>query len=131
MDIARLKKRNLVVWLPLFEDIEVECVHISQSEFDAISAEAIEIKFDPKSHRKIESRDEKKFRSLLAQRVVRGWRGKDGGPGFVDGDQPFPCNPENIDYLMEESTEFRLLVMDAPLSLEKMLATEKASTEKN
>lgn len=131
MDIARLKKKDLIVWLPLFEDIEVQCVHISQSEFDAISAAAVEIKFDPKSHKRTEVRDEKKFRSTLAQRVVRAWRGKDGGPGFVDGDQPFPCTPENIDYLMEESTDFRLLIMDAPLSLEKMLAIEKAAIEKN
>lgn len=137
MDIARLKKGALVVWLPIFDDIEVQCAHIPQSEYDEISAEAVEIKFDPKSHRRTEVRDDKKFRSLLGRRVVKAWRGKpgkngeDGGPGFTDGDQPFPCTPENIDYLMEESTEFRLLVMDAPLSLEKMLATEKAATEKN
>jgi hypothetical protein len=125
MDISRLKKKNLKVWLFLMEGVEVCCRHIAQSEFDAIDKAAVETRIDPKTRRKVESRDEKAFRSALARAVVQDWR------GIKEGDQDYPCTPENIDYLMEDCTEFRLLVLDAPLSMEKMLAAEKGETEKN
>lgn len=124
MDIQRLKKNDLKVWLPLMDEVEVLVRHITQGEFDAISKQATAVKFD-KNHVKREERDEEQFRSLLARAVVLDWR------GIKDGDDPYPCTPENMDYLMRECTEFRLLVMDVPLSLERMLAAEKAAAEKN
>jgi hypothetical protein len=125
MDISRLKKNDLRVWLPLADGVEVLARYISQARFDAISRQAEETRFDPKSHQKTVERNEVKFRSLLAQEVVEDWR------GLLDDGEPYPCTPEHIDYLVEEWTEFRLLVMDAPLSLEKMLAIEKESAGKN
>ena len=125
MDISRLKKKDLQVWLPLVEGVDVLCRHIPQSVFDGLQKECTVVKFDPRSHRKTEELDQKKFRSALSRAVVVDWK------GIVDGDKEFPCTPENTDYLMNEMTEFRLLVMDAPLSLEKMLSAEKDETEKN
>ncbi|AMV72215.1 hypothetical protein DBW_1861 [Desulfuromonas sp. DDH964] len=125
MDVSRIKKNDLKVWLPLFDDVEILCRYLPQSAFDKISAQTSAVKFDPKSHRSIPERDEKKFRSLLGRAVVEDWR------GLTDAGEPLPCTPENIDWLMEELTEFRLLVLDAPLSLEKMVASERAIQEKN
>ena len=116
MDVSRLKKKNLTAWLPLMDEVKVKCRHISQSEFDAISEAAADRKG---------KKDDKKFRSDLARKVVVDWDGID------DEGEDFPCTPENIDYLMEECTEFRLLVLDVPLSLERMLAAERDAERKN
>lgn len=124
MDVSRLKKRDLKVWLPMLAgDEEVLCRYLPQSEFDSISERCTVIRF--RSGKKVEERDPKKFRAELAQAVVIDWK------GFEDEGRPYPCTPENIAYLMEECTEFRVLVMDAPLSLERMLAAEKEDSEKN
>lgn len=125
MDVRRLRNNDLKVWLPLMEGVEVQVRHVSQGEFDTISKQATSTRFDPKSHTRREERDEEQFRTLLARAVVLDWK------GINDGDEQFPCTPENIEYLMRECTEFRLLVMDAPLSLEKMLAAEKEAAAKN
>lgn len=125
MDVRRLKNNDLKVWLPMMDGVEILARHISQREFDAITKQAVEVRFDPKTRQRHEERDEQKFRSLLARAVVLDWR------GINDGEEPFPCTPENIDYLVEECTEFRIFVMDAPLSLERMLAAEKEAERKN
>lgn len=125
MNVRRLKNHDLKVWLPLMDGVQVLARHISQREFDTITKQSTEIIVDPKTYHRREERDEQKFRSLLARAVVLDWRGID------DGDEPFPCTPENIDYLVEECTEFRIFVMDAPLSLERMLAAEKEAERKN
>ena len=118
MDISRLKKKNLTAWLPLGDDntVQILCRHISQSEFDAL---------DEAATGKKGVRDNAAFRSALARAVVKDWSGID------DDGAEFPPTPENIDYLMSESTSFRLLVMDAPLSMSKMLAAEKEALRKN
>jgi hypothetical protein len=115
MNVARLKRKDLTAWLPMMDEVEICCRHISQSQFDAIS----------EASTKGGKRDEKKFRSALARAVVVDWR------GLEEDGEPFACTPENVDWLMEESTEFRLLVMDAPLSLNKMLAAEQEAERKN
>lgn len=125
MDISRLKKNNLQVWLALFDDVEILCNHISQRQFEALRAEHTRVRFDPKTHQRREELDEEAFRCALARAVVADWRGLEN-----DG-EPFACTVENIDYLMTECTEFRLLVMNTPLSLERMLAAEREDTEKN
>lgn len=107
------------------DDVEVLCRHIPQDEYDTILKQAVKTTFNPKNHLRQEERDDQKFNSLLARAVVLDWRGMD------DAGQPFPCTPENIDYLMEKLTEFRLLVIGTPLSFERMLAAERAVTEKN
>lgn len=114
MDVSRIKNKNLVVWLPLMDGVEVQCRFISQSQFDVIDNEST---VNGK-------RSDKLFRSKLANAVVADWK------GIVDGDAEFACTPENIDYLVEESTEFRLLVMDTPLSLSKMMAAERETEKK-
>ena len=118
MDVSRLKKKNLRAWLPLGSDgaVMVLCRHISQSEFDKLDEDATDSKG---------VRDNQKFRSALGRAVVQDWN------GIEDDGHVHPCTPENIDYLMAESTDFRLLVMDAPLSMTKMLAAERESVRKN
>jgi len=125
MDISRISKKQIQVWLPLMDGVEVLCRHLAQDEYDAILKQSVKTTFNPKTHLKQEERDEQRFNSLLARAVVLDWQGLD------DAGQPFPCSPENIDYLMEKLTEFRLLVIGTPLSFERMLAAERAVTEKN
>lgn len=125
MDVGRLKKKNIEVWFPYVEDAEVLCGHLSQREYDEITAACTERKINRKTGNTEIIRDDKKFRSLLARAVVKDWR------GLTDDGADFPCNPENIDYLMEESTEFRLLVQSAPMSLEQMLEAEREAVRKN
>ena len=125
MDVSRIRKKNINVWLPLFEDVEVLCQYLSQKDFDEISEQATTHRHDPKTHRRVSEQDAKQFRQLLARAVVKDWR------GMEDEGKPYPCSPENIDYMMENCTEFRLLVLDAPLSLERMLTAEKEDQEKN
>lgn len=125
MDISRLKKKDLRVWLQMMDGVEIQCRHLSQSEFDRIVADSTIVKFDPRSHRRVEERDDAKFRADLANAVVVDWK------GIEEDGQPFPFSKENVAFLMEECTEFRMLVMDAPLSLEKMLEAEQAELKKN
>lgn len=125
MDIGKLKRNSLQVWLPLIEGVEVLCRHLSQSAFDAITRDCKTIKLNPATQVKTEEIDEAKFRSAMARAVVVDWR------GLEEDGAPWPCTPKNIDYLMEECTEFRLLVRGAPLSLGRMLAAEKEATAKN
>ena len=125
MDISRLKSKDLKVWLPLFDDVEVLCNHISQSQFEALRRKCATHRFDPKTHQRIEEVDDERFRAELGRAVVVDWA------GIKEGDEDYPCTPENIDYLMRECTEFRLLVMNTPLSLERMLAAEREAAEKN
>lgn len=124
MDISRLKKKNLKVWLPLFDDVDVLCRHIPQSEFDAIKAAATTVEFD-RRHQRVEKINDQKFRIALGHAVVEDWK------GLKDDGVEFPCTPGNIEFLMTESSQFRLLVMDAPLDLERMIEAERAELEKN
>ena len=125
MDVSRIKKNDLQAWLPMMDGVEVLCAHLGNSEYRALRKQALTIKFDPRSKAKVEELDDEKLIGLIAEKVVKDWR------GITDGDQEFPCTPENIDYLVRECSEFRMLMMDAPLSMEKMLDAEKAETEKN
>lgn len=125
MDISRIKKRDLRVWLPLFEGVEVLCRHLQQRDYDALRKECSTVSFHPKTHQPVETLDEVRFRSALGRTIVEDWR------GLEDDGADYPCTPENIDYLMESLTEFRLLVVGAPLSLERMIQSEKALAEKN
>lgn len=126
LNVGRLKKKNLKVWLPVMDEFRILARHISQSHFEELSDKCTASKPDPKDPRKtISERDEKLFREELAVAVVEEW------DGIEDDDAPFPATRENLGYLMEECTEFRMTVMDVPLSLERMLAAERAANEKN
>lgn len=125
MDVQRLKKRDLQVWLDLDDEVQVLCRHISQSQFDDIKAGVTRIVYDPKLRDNRDEIDNQAFRSALGRAIVADWK------GLVSGADPYPCTSENIDYLMEECTEFRLLVLGTPLSFSRMLAAEKAANEKN
>ncbi len=125
MDISRLKNKDLQVWLPMMDGVEVLCQYLSQGDYNQLRKQALRTSLDPRTKQKTEELDSAKLESLLARAIVKDWR------GLTDNGETYPCSVENIDYLMSECTEFRLLVMDAPLSLERMLEAEKAATEKN
>jgi len=125
MDISRLKKKDLEVWIPLFDGIEIQCRHLTQNVFDDLHAQSLSVRFNPRTQAKAEEVDDIKFSRSLARAVVIDWR------GITEDDKPWPCTPENIDFLMGECTEFRLLVRGAPLSLEKMLAMDREADTKN
>jgi len=125
MDISRLKKKDLQAWLELTAEVEILCHYVDQGEIDRIKAESTITRVNPKTGLKTEERDEPKFRSLLGRAVVKNWK------GLRDGEKDFPCTPENIDYLMDDYAEFRVLVFSVPMSFERMLAAEKAQAEKN
>ena len=125
MDISRIKNKDLKVWLPMMDGVEVQCRHLPRGEFSALRQQAVKISYDPRTKEKIEKLDDRKLESAMARAMVIDWR------GITDGDQEWPCTPENIDYLMTECVEFRTLILETPLSLEKMLAAEQAAAEKN
>ena len=74
MDISRLKSKDLKVWLPLFDDVEVLCNHISQSQFEALRRKCATHRFDPKTHQRIEEVDDERFRAELGRAVVVDWQ---------------------------------------------------------
>jgi hypothetical protein len=127
MDIGKLKN-GIEVWLNGFAgdpETRIKVRHINQDEFDRLVKASIETTFDPKTHAKAERRNEEKYRKLLVDAVVVDWE------GFEEDGQPWPCTPENRAWLMEVSTDFRVMVNDTPMQLEKMLAVEREQAEKN
>lgn len=131
MDISRLRKKNIRVWLPITEGVEVFCGHLTQSEWEEAKEQSTAIVFNRSNNSKTENFDIKKFRALLVKKIVFDIRGLTDGEDEHGNPLPFECTPENLEYLMHEWTEFRTAVMDTPLSLEKMLAEEKEVERKN
>ncbi|MCF6180062.1 MAG: hypothetical protein L3J63_11840, partial [Geopsychrobacter sp.] len=100
MDISRLKVAQ--AWLQLAEGVRVKCRYLTSTQLDEIKQQSTETEMRG-AGQSISTRNEEKFRSLLGRAVVIDWEGLEN-----DG-QPYPCTPENIDYLMEEYAEFRML----------------------
>jgi hypothetical protein len=128
-NVSRIDKTRPELWIPFLDDPDtrVKVRHLTQDEFENIIEAAIVTTFNPKTHGKEKTRDDKKYREMLVDAVVIDWE------GFVDGDKgdAYPCTSENRHFLMEKSTDFRMVVMDAPLSLQKMLDIEMEQNIKN
>lgn len=127
MDIGKFREGGFVAWLPLLPGVddtpEILCGYLSQKEYDEAREKATAYKGE--GQQRTAETDEKKMRRLISRQIVRDWR------GLEDDGSPYPCTPENIDYLMEVCTEFRMLVMGAPMSLAAMLQAEKEALRKN
>lgn len=130
MDISRLRKRDIKAWIPVEDEVDVECRHISQGEWEEIKEEATTVTVEKDGTQKKDF-DNKKFRSLLGRRAVTNIRGLTDGIDDQERPLPFQVTPENIDMLMEEWTEFRLAVMGSPMKLSVMLKLEREQLTKN
>lgn len=126
INVGRLKRKDLKVWLPIIEEFRILARYLSQTEYDRITKLATIVKPDPDDSTKtIQERDDIIFRRELGIAVIEAWDGVE-----EDGAE-FPATPENIAYMMEECTELRLKVFNIPLSLELMLQEDRKANEKN
>ena len=121
MDVRKLMDDKLTAWRRVAGDVETLVRYVPRSEYEAIEKDCMEMNY--LGGQRNEVRNEKKFRSLLARATVRNWR------GIVDGGNPYPCTPENIDYLVEECAEFRFIVLQAPFSLAWFLEEQETDGE--
>lgn len=122
-DISKIKTGGTRAWVPILDEFRVQFTHISQDDYDALRktcqiSEEIAGKLVP-------SIDETAFRHKLAELVTVGW------DGIGDGDNQYPCTPENIRYISDKITEFRSALWSKPLSLAMMLAAEREEQKKN
>ncbi len=127
MDISKLRN-GFQVWVEGFAGDSATRIlvrHINQDEFEIIVKGATEHTIDLKNHQRVGRLNEDKYHELLVDAAVVDWE------GFSDSGAPFPCTPENRRWLMKVSTDFRSMVKDVPLTLEKALALEKDDQIKN
>ncbi|MDD2310798.1 MAG: hypothetical protein PHH91_14580 [Desulfuromonadaceae bacterium] len=123
LDISKVETGGTRVWVPILEGFRAQFTHIAQDEYDALrkSCQVLEEK-DGKLEGPV---DETAFRHKLAMRVTTAWE------GIGDGDAPYPCTPDNIKYISDKVTEYRLALFSKPLSLTLMLAAEREEQKKS
>jgi hypothetical protein len=90
-----------------------------------ITRKATTVRFDPKSHQKIEDVDWDKWHGEVALAAVEAWE------GFVEGQSVYPCTPENTKTLVAKWFEFRKFVCDVCVDLEALVAAQKELERKN
>lgn len=132
-DVASLRKRNLKAWIPVDEEVKVLARHISQAEWEEIRSECSTVSVNGITGKSETVIDEARFRGEIGRRVVEDVTGlEDSDSTDSEGRAlPFVVTPENIDLLMSEWTEFRMTVMDTPLSFGRMQGLAKAQLIKN
>lgn len=123
LDISKLKTGGTRVWVTIVDEFRAQFTHISQDEYEDIKKSC---QISEEKDGKLEtSTDETAFRHKLAERVTVNWE------GIADGDVPYLCTPENVRYISDKVTEFRLALFDKPLSLNRMLAAEREAQKKS
>ncbi len=113
---------GLEAWIPFGED-EVLIRYISRDELKEIAKKAKKVSFV--NHQKVEEFDDIKADMLLGRAVVRDWK------GFTMKGEPFPCTPENIDFLMRKWNAFARFVNEASVDLSLFMQEEKDKSAKN
>lgn len=122
LDISKIKTGGTVAWVTILDVFRVQFTHIAQDEYDALRESCKT--GEATNGELVRTLDEMAFRHKLAERVTVGWE------GIADGDSPYLCTPENIRYISDKMTEFRLALFDKPLSLGLMLAAEREEKKK-
>jgi hypothetical protein len=122
MDISALKK-DLIVGVRFDDDVVVKVRHINRAELRDIYKKATVSKFI--DHKKRDEFDAAMADCLLGRAAIIDW------DGFMDGSAPFPCSPDNIDYLMKNYTAFAKFINDTVSDLDCLLAAERDAERKN
>ncbi|WP_316348477.1 hypothetical protein [Desulfuromonas acetoxidans] len=123
MDVRQLKNKNLTAFFPLADGVKLQLRFVNKERADQIRLDYIERE---ESGGKIkETLDVAGYERALAREIVVDW------PGLLDGEDPLPVTPENVDWLMRDWLEFKQLVIGSGLSFELMLAASQKEAEKN
>ena len=123
MDISATRKDGFSAWVKFGEDVTVEVKHISREELREIYKKATKVTFA--NHQKGEEFDPVKADALLGRASIRNWS------GFTDGDQEFPCTPENIELLMRRHNAFAKFINDVCVDIDYLIREEQAAAAKN
>ena len=123
LDVSKIKTGGTRAWVPIVDEFRAQFTHISQDEYDALR-ESCKIK-EEKDGKLVGTLDEDLFRHELAARVTVAWE------GIADGDAPYLCTPENINYISDKVTEFRVALFGKPLSLAAMLDAAREQQKKS
>lgn len=125
MDISALtSKQRIEAWFEFKPDVKVLIRYLSREELNAIGKKATVITFDSR-HQERREFDPIKSDLLVAQAAVLDWQ------GLLDGAAAYPCTPENIEFLVRNYNGFGLFVNNACADLDRIIAQQKAATEKN
>lgn len=109
---------------------------------EAVDARCKIVRFDRKTHQRIEERDDRKFTEALDEILITDWSGLTLDvarrliptlkvPEDVDAAVEIPCNAENKRLLMLKSGTFQKFVVDVALDAWGSLAEREEAEAKN
>lgn len=124
MNLDALKNTDRTYWVPFGSEGEKVLVrYISKDELRTLLKQATIRKFV--NHQAVEEYDARKADILLGNAAIKDWQ------GFTFGDEPVPCNAENIELLMTRWSAFSKFINDAVTDLDLLVSAEKDATAKN
>jgi hypothetical protein len=123
MDISLVTRPQVSVWCKFGDDAEVRVKHITREALMAIYKKATKINFN--NHQKTEEFDPIKADVLLGQAAIEEWK------GFENGEDIFPCTPENIEIMMRKHGSFAKFINEVCVDIELLDRVEKEQAQKN
>lgn len=140
----------------LIEKYDEECVEVEYEDTgfvvslkpmnrevqEAVDARCKTVRFDRKTHQRIEERDDRKFTEALDEILIADWKGLTLSvarrliptlkvPDDVDAAVEIPCSAENKRLLMLKSGAFQKFVVDVALDAWSSLAEREETEAKN
>jgi len=122
MELQGLKKEDFEAWVPFGDDGKVLIRYVSREELKQIGKKAKNVTY--RNHQKVEELDDMKADILLGRMTVRDWQ------GFTMNGDPFPCTPENIDFVMTKWSAFGRFINDICSDFDELVRAEKDATIK-
>ena len=109
---------------------------------DKISPRIMKVRFDGKTHRKIEEIDDAKFGKAISDEALVGWRGLTVAvarrlvptlkvPADVDPATEIPCTPDAKYMLMVRSSAFQQFALNVALDAGEIVADQEEAEAKN
>ena len=123
MELEGLTKDSFEAWVPFGEDGKVLSRYISREDLKQIGKKAKTVSY--KNHQKVEELDDVKADILLGRACVRDWE------GFTMSGQPFPCTPENIDFVMTKWSAFGRFINEICADFDELVRAERDAAIKN
>ncbi len=78
-----------------------------------------------RNHQYVEEIDGEKLAYLVSQYAVAGWS------GISEGEKEFQCSPENIQFMMENDSDFSMFIQKSALGLGSSMAEVEEAEIKN
>ena len=124
-DVSSIRStEDLTVWVTYNDDVDVQLKHIPRESLAGILKQATRTTWD-KHHQPAENVDNLKYGELVGDAAIVDWS------GLRDGDQEFPCTPDNKKLLMRKWSNFAKFVSDLSSDLDRLIESEKESARKN